>query len=90
MNRLSVESGRCRGLPRVERECSRCDSKDVDDEEHCLLWSNSCDGQHEHLINKAIELIPGFVIFSGQYQLYLLLTNTKIVNITASFILKTL
>ena len=68
---------------------SRCDSK-VDDEEHCLLWCYSFNSQLEHLITKAVERIPGFVIFSGQYKLDQLLTNTKIINITASFIPKTL
>ena len=86
MNRHSVESGWHRGLPHVERVCFRCYSKDSDDEEHCLLWCNSFVSQCEHLINKAIELIPGFVIFSWQYKPYKLLTNTTIVNFTASFI----
>ena len=70
MNRLDVESRRYRGLPCVGRVCSRCDSKDVDAEEHCLLWCNSFDGQqhctYTALLEKAniqgVSLIQRFLI----------------------------
>ena len=66
LNRLSVESGRYRGLIQTERVCYKYVSGDIDDEEHCLLWCNCFHNQRKPLISKAVELIPGFMIFTGE------------------------
>ena len=86
-NKIRVDSGRYRGIPREERICKRCENDKVDDEIHVLLYCSKFHVRRCSLIKEVTKLYCDFENLSDICKLEILLCKPDTVNLTARFIL---
>jgi hypothetical protein len=61
---LAVAAGRATGMPRAERVCQRCQSSEVDDEEHIIFRCSALSAQrlqHAHLFSPWPDSLRSFM-----------------------------
>ena len=77
---LRIETGRHESpkLPAADRICHKCDSNEVEDEQHCLLICKYNEVPRLLLLNEIINLFPNFHSLNNTQQFQAIMSSKEL------------
>ena len=86
-NKIKVDSGRYRNIPKDKPLCQRCNCGSIDDELHVLLYCAGFYSERKKIMLEVCKTEKHFLTLNDSSKLEILLSHPTIVNLTAKYIL---